>query len=277
MKKTREMIEENMKLVDIVIELLDARVPLSSMNPILAELIGSKQRLILLNKSDLCDSESLKEWVTYFQEQGVRAVPINCMSNECAERIIKELRLLSSDLVERLKAKAHKARSVRVMIVGIPNVGKSSLMNRLIGKQKAKTGHTPGVTKVKQWGAIDKDFELMDTPGILWPKREDPDTGINLALTGAIKDTLFDDEELAFVLVSKLARSYPRALKERYDLTELTDDTMLTFEKIAKRRGCLLKGAHPDLAKTAKLIIHDYRKGMFGKIVLERPSDIKAS
>jgi len=275
MKKTRELIEAHIKLVDVVIEILDARVPISSMNPVLAEIIGSKPRLVLLNKCDLCDPQALEEWVDHFKTQGVRAVPVNSMSGEGARQVIKELKIISRDIVKKMKTKMRSARSIRVMIVGIPNVGKSSLINRLIGKQKAKTGNKPGVTKDKQWVRIHKDFDLMDTPGILWPKRDDPDCGVHLALTGAIKDEVFDEEELAFVLVEKMAQSYPHVLRDRFDIADPSDDPMQNIEKIAKRRGCLLKGNRFDFPKTAKLIINDYRKGMFGNLVLERPLDLK--
>lgn len=277
MKKTKKMIEDNVKLVDIVVEILDARIPYSSMNPEIGHIIKNKKRLILLNKSDLCDPGALQEWVTHFHVKGVKAIPVNAMSGDGAWRVIKALTVMSQDLVEAMKAKEFGINPIRVMIVGIPNVGKSSLINKLIGTVKAKTGNKPGVTKEKQWISIHKHFDLLDTPGMLWPKKCTQDTGVHLALTGAIKDETFDIESLAYTLIEKMALSYPKILQDVYDIAEVSTETMENIEMIAKRRGCLLKGNRFDLPRTAKLIIQDYRKGVFGTMVLERPSDKKAS
>ncbi len=275
MKKTREVIQEHIKLVDIVIELLDARVPNSSMNPILSEIIGDKLRIVLLNKADLCNQEALDEWVNHFKSQGIKAVPVNSTSPDTAKVVFKELKSVSYELIKKMKARAKTRNAmvtaIRVMIVGIPNVGKSSLINRLAGKSIAKTGNKPGVTKQKQWIKMLDDFELLDTPGILWPKRDDPDCGVCLALTGAIKDEILDEVELAYVLIERLTQFYPTDLKSAYDIEDLSEEPMENMEKIAKRLGCLLKGNRFDIPRASKLIINDYRRGKFGNIVIERP------
>lgn len=271
MKKARDKIEENIKKVDVVVELLDARIPVSSMNPVIGSLAEGKLRLVLLNKSDLADAASVEEWVAYFKGQGITAVPINAVSGNGAHIMMHELKKLSHPLVQRRRASNKFERSVRVMVVGVPNVGKSTLINTIIGKQQAKTGKTPGVTREQQWIRIHEDFDLLDTPGILWPQTDSPDTMVHLALTGAIKDEVADVEELAYVLIEIVAAQYPEVLKERYGIEDISEDPMTTIEAIAKRRGCLRKGNTYDYIRVAKLILEEYRKGLYGTIALERP------
>ena len=192
MKKTKELIQSNLKLVDVVVELLDARIPISSKNPDIGNLIGNKPKIIAMNKSDLSDPKLLKEWISYFDQQGTKSIPINSITGEGINNLIESIKFAAKDKIEAMKNKGRKIRPVRVMIVGIPNVGKSSLINKLSGKKSAKTGNKPGVTRGKQWIRLRKDLELFDTPGILWPKIDDVRVGLNLAYTGAIKDEILD-------------------------------------------------------------------------------------
>lgn len=273
MAKAKREIIEKLKLVDIVIELLDARIPLSSRNPLIDEIVNQKPRLILLNKSDLADSKIVDEWISFFKEKGIKALPINSISGKGLANIANEAENLVSDKIDAMIRKGINPRAVRAMILGIPNVGKSSLINRLANKGIAKTGDRPGVTKGQQWIKINKSLELLDTPGILWPKFEDQEVGLRLAATGAIKDELLHFDDIALFIVNYFRDNYPDRLKERYKLSELADDGIKVIEEIGKKRGCLIPGGNIDFDKAAEIIIRELRSGKLGQFCLERPSN----
>lgn len=266
MKKTRELIQENLKLVDLVVEVIDARIPSSSRNPIIDQLVGDKKRIIILNKSDLADAEENKAWSEFFKQEGNMVLAMNCMSGQGANQLI---RLLEKIRDEKNKDAARK-KPLRMMIVGVPNVGKSSLINRLTGKKSAKTGNKPGVTRGKQWLNLGNDMQLLDTPGILWPKFEDPEVGLNLAFCGAIKDEILDIATLCLELIKILQARYPDLLMERYKLTELGETALDTMELIAKKRGFILSGGRIDYERTGKTVIDEFRSATIGNITLEQ-------
>jgi len=266
MKKTRELIQENLKLVDLVVEVIDARIPSSSRNPIIDQLVGDKKRIIILNKSDLADAEENKVWSEFFKQEGNMVLAMNCMSGQGANQLI---RLLEKIRDEKNKDAARK-KPLRMMIVGVPNVGKSSLINRLTGKKSAKTGNKPGVTRGKQWLNLGNDMQLLDTPGILWPKFEDPEVGLNLAFCGAIKDEILDIATLCLELIKILQARYPELLMERYKLTELGETALDTMELIAKKRGFILSGGRIDYERTGKTVIDEFRSATIGHITLEQ-------
>ena len=280
MAKTRKLIQENLKGIDVVVEILDARIPLSSRNPLIDDLVKGKDRLVVLNKADLADDKKTREWIEYFDSQeDTKAVQINALKDsKNIKKIIKDnIEILTKEKREKKLKKGIKSFAVRIMIVGIPNAGKSTFINSLIGKQSARVGNKPGVTRGKQWIKFDNEIEIMDTPGILWPKFEDPEAGLRLALTGAIKDDVFHFEPSAIALIDFLKNNYPEKLKERYKLSDedLNMEASLLTEKIGEKRGCLLKGGIIDMKKTASIIITEYRKGSLGKITLESPENIK--
>src|SRR5690554_2257900 len=224
MAKARRQVTEKLKLVDIIFELVDARLPLSSRNPMIDEVIQQKPRIVLLNKADMADKSITKEWVEHFKKQGIVALSINSQTGSGIEGIVPSAKTILKEKFERLAAKGVKPRAIRAMIVGIPNVGKSTLINRLAKKNIAKTGNTPGVTKAQQWIKVGKELELLDTPGILWPKFEDQEVGLKLALTGAIKDTLLNLQDIAVFALRFLKAHYPEKLKKRFQLDELHED-----------------------------------------------------
>ena len=265
MKKTRELIQENLKMVDLVVEVIDARIPSSSRNPIIDQLVGAKKRIIVLNKSDLADEEENKAWAELFKKQGNLVLAMNCMSGSGANQLI---RMLTNIRDEKNKDAARK-KPLRMMIVGVPNVGKSSLINRLTGKKSAKTGNKPGVTRGKQWLNLGNDMQLLDTPGILWPKFEDPNVGLNLAFCGAIKDEILDIATLCLELIKVLQARYPQLLMERYKLTELGETALETMELIAKKRGFILSGGRIDYERTGKTVVDEFRSATIGRITLE--------
>lgn len=268
MKKTRDLIQANLKLVDAVVELLDARIPLSSRNPQFDDLIGSKKRIIVLNKADLADSGKTMQWIEYYQTQKIEALPINASTGQGIDKLIALIKTTCQDEIIRATEKGRLHRPIRIMIIGIPNVGKSSLINKLAGKNAAKTGNKPGVTKGKQWIRINRDIELFDTPGILWPKIEEDLMGIKLASTGAIKDEVLNIEDIAFHLINVILERYADAFFARYDL-EPGEDTVAYMEAIGRKRGCLMRGNQVDLEKASRLIVDEFRKGIIGKITLE--------
>ncbi|MCQ4635374.1 ribosome biogenesis GTPase YlqF [Anaerovorax odorimutans] len=268
MKKTRELIAENLKMVDAVVEVIDARIPFSSRNPIIDELVKNKKRIIILNKSDLSDHEANQEWEQYFRKRGNLVLTMNCMTGGGAAQLLK----LLSRLQEEKNRDQVRKRPYRLMIVGVPNVGKSSLINRLTGKKSAPTGDRPGVTKGKQWLNLPGNMQLLDTPGILWPKFEDPKAGLNLAFCGSIKDEILDVATLALELISVLQRDYPSLLRERYKLEEISETPLETMEAIAMKRGCILPGKKIDYDRIAKVVLDEFRAGIIGRITLERAS-----
>ncbi len=271
MAKARRQITEKIKLVDIIIELLDARIPISSRNPMIDQIVQQKPRIILLNKSDLADPTITDQWVSYFKEQGLKAIPINSTGGRGLQVIVKDAESILSEKREAMIKRGINPRAIRAMILGIPNVGKSTLINSLAKKGAAKTGDRPGVTKGQQWIKIGNAMELLDTPGILWPKFEDQNVGLRLAATGAIKDELLHFDDVALFIVEYFKQEYPERLKERYGLTELPEDKIMLIEEIGKKRGCLISGGNVDFDKAAEIIIRDLRSGKLGTFTLEKP------
>ena len=306
MKKTRELIAENLKMVDLVIEVVDARIPQASRNPIIDELVKSKQRLIILNKSDLADAAENEKWAEYFIRGGSRSLAMNCNSGAGAAQLMKML----SGIQAKKNEGQLRQKPLRMMIVGVPNVGKSSLINRLTGKKSAKTGDRPGVTKGKQWLNLENNMQLLDTPGILWPKFEDPKAGLDLAFCGSIKDEILDVSELALELIDVLRKDYLGLLQQRYKLTaedlsgfaggsgdgfeddaagsskdsddggcteefynedgEPVTPALVLMEAIARRRGFILPGKRIDYERCARTVLDEFRAGIIGRITLEK-------
>ena len=270
MTKARRMMQENIKLIDLIIELADARVPLSSRNPDIDELGKGKARLILLNKADLAEDRLNDEWVAYFKEKGYSAVKVNSRKGGGIKLIQSVIQEACREKTERDRKRGILNRPVRAMVVGIPNVGKSTFINALAGKACAKTGNKPGVTKGKQWIRLNKSVELLDTPGILWPKFEDQEVGLKLAFIGSIKDEILQTEELAAELVKFLKESYPGVLEEKYSIPEV-QDTYECLANIAQSRHCLVRGSELDTEKAASILLDDFRGGKLGRITLEKP------
>ena len=273
MTKAKRMMQEDIKLIDLVIEIIDARVPLSSRNPDIDELGKNKARLIILNKSDLADEKKNDAWAAWFQGKGCFTAKVNARSGAGMKKIQDTIQEACKEKIERDRKRGIMNRPVRAMVVGIPNAGKSTFINTLAGKACAKTGNKPGVTKGKQWIRLNKNIELLDTPGILWPKFEDQLVGLKLAVVGSIKDELLQSEELAMWLIAYLRKEYAGLLTERYQIEEDGTDLEI-LEWIAQSRGCRLKGNLPDYPKTAALIVEDFRSGRLGRITLERPEGV---
>lgn len=271
MKKTQREIKDNLKLVDAVIEIRDARIPRSSANPDIEKLVGNKPRLILLNKSDLTESRVTKEWMKYLTKENVSAIEVNCLKGSGLQKIKPALNELLKEKHDRLKNKGLKKIITRVMVVGIPNVGKSTFINKMARNNIAKTGDRPGVTKNKQWIKTSMDIELLDTPGVLWPKFQDDETALNLAFTGAIKDEIMDIEELAYKLVERLQEFYPEKLMERYKIDTVFENPLETLDAIAIKRGAIMKGREIDYNRIAVILLDEFRGGKIGNISLERP------
>lgn len=274
MAKARREVTEKLKLVDIIFELVDARIPYSSRNPMIDQIIQHKPRLVLLNKADMADKQATKEWIAFFAERGIKALAINSHAGEGMRDIAVASQEILKEKFDRLRAKGVKPRAIRAMIVGIPNAGKSTLINRLAKKNIAKTGNTPGVTKSQQWIKVGKEMELLDTPGILWPKFEDQEVGMKLAITGAIKDTLLNLQDLTVYALRFLERVYPERLQERYGLKEIPEDVVALFDHIGELRGCLMGGGLVDYDKVAELVIREIRSERFGPLTFERPNDV---
>lgn len=272
MTKAKRQMQEDIKLIDLVIEIVDARIPLSSRNPDIDELAKNKSRMILLNKSDLANEGLNKAWIDYFNSRGFQVVMINAKNGTGVRNVVPAIMEACREKLERDARKGIKNRPVRAMVVGIPNVGKSTLINALAGKACAKTGNKPGVTKGKQWIRLNKNVELLDTPGILWPKFEDQSTGLKLALIGSINDEILDISELSIELIKCITENYPGLLNERFQADESLEPVEILGE-IAKRRGCLKKGSEYDYEKAAALLLDDFRNGRMGRITLEKPAD----
>lgn len=266
MKKTRELIQENLKAVDLVIEVIDGRIPASSRNPIIDELVKNKTRIVAFNKNDLADPAESERWMARLREQGLYAAPVNAMSGGGVSKLMG----LLGQIQEEKNRERVRSKPLRMMIVGVPNVGKSSLINRLAGRKSAQTGDRPGVTKGKQWLSLDNGMQLLDTPGILWPKFEDPKAGLNLAFCGSIRDEIMNMEDLALELIKVLEDGYPALLKARYKLDELGETPLETMELIAGKRGFLLSGRRIDYERTARTLLDEFRGGVIGRITLER-------
>jgi ribosome biogenesis GTPase A len=272
MAKAKREVQEKLKLIDIVFELLDARIPLSSRNPMIDEILANKPRIVLLNKADMADEKITKQWISFFQNQHLLALAIDSQTGTGVKQIIIAAKDMLKDKFAKMAAKGIKnPRPMRALIVGIPNVGKSTLINRLAGKHIAKTGDKPGVTKAQQWIKVGKEMELLDTPGILWPKFEDEEVGLKLATTGAIKDTILNLQDVAVYALNFLKQYYPERLKERYSLDEIPEDIVQLFDAIGKRRGCLMGGGVVDYDKVAELVLREIRTEKLGRLSFEKP------
>ena len=287
MAKTRRQIEEDLKLVDIVVELLDARIPVSSQNPDLKRILKNKNVIKVLNKSDLAEDKETKKWKEYFAKQGIQAVIVNSNSGQGIDETIRKLEEIMKEKLEILSEKGRTGRKIRAMIVGIPNVGKSSFINRIAKRNSAEVGNKPGVTKSKQWIRINDKVELLDTPGVLWPKFENEEVALNLSFTGTIKDAILAQTEIAYQLLRYLLHNYIENVCERYNfkkeeleeiLTQDNEENINVYEimqKIGKKRGALISGGNIDDEKTAKIILDDFRTGKLGNITLEKVKKVE--
>lgn len=277
MAKTKRLIKEKLALIDVVVELLDARLPLSSRNPDMDDLCGPKPRVVALNKADMADEEITMQWVNWYKEKGIRAVPICSITGSGIAKLKEEIALAMREKKQRDEARGMTGRSIKIMVAGIPNVGKSAFVNKIAGRAGAVTGNRPGVTRSIQWIRIPGGYELMDTPGILWPKFDDEKTALNLAFAGSIKDEIMDVEGLAVKLCGFLRKKYPMQFAERYkfdidDTVALQDYELL--ELIAKKRGCIISGGEFDYYRAANILLDELRGVKIGRISFERPDEI---
>lgn len=277
MTKAKRQMQEDIKLIDLIIELVDARIPMSSRNPDIDELGKNKARLILLNKADLADERTNQAWTEFFEKKGYAVVRMDARSKAQIKPVNNAILEACKEKIERDRRRGIKNRPVRAMVVGIPNVGKSTFINSFAGKACAKTGNKPGVTKGKQWIRLNKSVELLDTPGILWPKFEDQSVGLKLALIGSIKDEILNIDEMSLELIRLLQRDpvAEQALCTRYELTE-TEDAVRMLEQIATNRSCIKKGGELDYSKAAALLLDEFRSGIIGRMTLERPEEYGA-
>ena len=277
MTKTRRQMEADLKHVDIVVELVDARIPISSRNPDIDAICGDKPRIIMLNRADQADPQRTKAWVNYFTQRGIQAAAVDSRSGTGVNGMVALARNALKDQIARWKEKGQVGRPVRAMVVGVPNVGKSTFINKLARRKSAKAGDRPGVTRGKQWVSVDKGLELLDTPGILWPKFEDETTGLHLAFTGAVKDEVTDMEGLACALLELLRDRYPQTVAERYKLTGLDEQQgWELLEQGARKRGMPISGGEADTERMAKVLLDEFRGGRLGRFTLEVPEDIKS-
>lgn len=265
MTKTRRLIEADLKMVDAVVEITDARIPQSSRNPILDELVGNKPRIMIMNKCDVADERATENWKRYYEKCGICVIVCDCRTGKGINKFLPTVKRLLNDLIERRKARGMIGKALRLMVVGIPNVGKSSFINRMANSKKTKVGDRPGVTRGKQWVSIDKDVELLDMPGILWPKFDDKDIAQRLAFTGAVKDEVVDITELARSLGELLLLDYSELVKARYKISG--EDDILT--EIAQKRGMLISGGEPDVERAAATLLDEFRGGKIGRITLD--------
>ncbi|MGG3572073.1 ribosome biogenesis GTPase YlqF [Bacillus gobiensis] len=273
MAKAKREVTEKLKLIDIVYELVDARIPLASRNPMIDEIVKNKPRIVLLNKADKAEPRVTAGWIDYFQSKGIPAISINSVNGTGLNRIVPASKELLKDKIEKMAAKGVRPRAIRALIIGIPNVGKSTLINKLAKKSIAKTGDRPGVTTSQQWIKVGKELELLDTPGILWPKFEDEQVGLKLAATGAIKDAIINLQDVAVFVLRFFEEKNPERLMERYNLDSLPEDIVQLFDEIGKNRGCLMAGGAINYDKTTEVIIRDLRTDKFGPISFEDPFD----
>ena len=287
MTKAKRMMEENIRLIDLVIEIVDARVPMSSRNPDIDKLASNKARIILLNKADLADDYVTNKWIAYFNSKNIYCLKLNSRDNSGVKQVNNLMQTACADKIERDKSRGIMNRTIKAMVVGIPNVGKSTFINSFAGKASAKTGNKPGVTKGKQWIKLGKNVEMLDTPGILWPRFENQDVGMRLAMIGSINDNILNIEELAIDTINYVYNNYPDNIIERYELDKeavkasydesaINPDNSIALyimEQAALKRGCIKKGNAIDYEKTANIILDDFRSGRLGRITLERSED----
>lgn len=267
MTKTRRLIEADLKMVDAVVEVTDARIPESSRNPILGELVGNKPRIMIMNKCDVADEKATMVWKRYYESRGISVIVCDCRSGKGLNKFLPTVKRLLSGIIERRKARGMIGKALRLMVVGIPNVGKSSFINRMANSKKTKVEDRPGVTRGKQWVSIDKDIELLDMPGILWPKFDDKNVAQNLAFTGAVKDEVVDTAALARSLGEILLKDYPELIKARYKISGEGD----VLVGIAQKRGMLISGGEPDVERAAAALLDEFRGGKIGRITLDEP------
>lgn len=278
MTKARRQIQEKLSLIDVAIELLDARLPLSSRNPMVDEILAGKPRMIILNKTDLADPSVTKEWIDFFKAEGHEALEVDAATGKGIKEIPLKAKELLKAKIDKQIAKGMNPRAVRALIVGIPNVGKSTLINKLAGRNIAITGDRPGVTKGQQWIKVGTEMELLDTPGILWPKFEDQNVGYRLAVTGAIREEILNVEDVAFFATKYLAKYYWEPMKERFELSlaqptdfENPDEIVSVMEAVGRKRGCIVSGGRVDLEKTSGILLRELRAGKLGRFTLESP------
>ena len=269
MRKAERLVKENLKLVDVVVELLDARIPLSSANPVLREIVGDKPRVIVLNKADLADEAATRAWVKSFAAEGIAAVPVDSVKGRGVKELVQAITKCAKPKTDKLVQHGAKARAARCMILGIPNVGKSSLINRLSGGAKTKVENRPGVTRAKQWIRLGAQLELLDMPGILWPKFEDQQAALHLAFTGAINDNVYDVASVVLLLLDTLRTKYPTDLNERYRLEGELPSGVELLEEIGRKRGCLRAGGRIDDEKAQQIVLTDFRSGRLGRVTLD--------
>ena len=272
MTKAKRMMESQIKLVDVVVEMLDARIPRSSTNPMLIDVLGNKPKVIALNKTDMADNAKTELWMQKLKNSGLPVCKVDCATGKGVKQLISMIQVAAKPVLEKWLKKGVRNRPVRVMIVGIPNVGKSTLINRLVGKNKVVAADKPGVTRGQQWITIAKGLELLDTPGVLWPKFEDPEVGFCLAVTGAIKEDVFDREQATELLIERLMNRYPEDLKSKYAVQfEISDDVRAVLAKIATSRGCIKAGGVLDLDRVIQTVLRDFRSGGLGRFTLDEP------
>lgn len=269
MAKTKRLIIEHLKAVDVAAELLDARIPLASANPMVEELLSGKPRIVILNKADLADPEMTKAWESYYKRKGVAAVSMSCGNGKDKKKFLRLIKEAADPMLEKWKRRGLKTRSARIMILGIPNVGKSTLINFISGTAAARTANTPGHTRGKQWVRLSQGLDLLDTPGVLWPKFEDQVAALRLAATGAIAGDVFDADTVVPELMRVLARTAPDALREKYGIEDAAADPQILLAQAGKRRGCILPGGAIDYARVQTMILNDFRSGKLGRITLD--------
>lgn len=273
MTKTIKEIKENLALADFVIELLDARIPYSSGNPELARILPDKKRITVLNKSDLAHPEATARWIEHFKNRSITALAIDSLSGSGVRELMLKITERGEMVREKWQKRGRKNKRIRVMIAGIPNVGKSSLINRIAGKASARTGDKPGVTRGRQWVKVAEGIDLLDTPGVLWPKFDEERVGVNLAITGAIKEEVLDREELAIKLIERLFQLDPELLKRGYGIVKLEETPYRVLEQVGSARGCMVRGGRIDTLRTSIILLEDFRSGRLGRITLELPED----
>ena len=277
MTKTRRQMEQDIRLVDAVCEIVDARIPLSSRNPDIDVICGGKPRMIILNRIDMADPAMTKRWAGFFRRCGMTVLETDCKNRKGTGQFASAVRELLKDKIQKYQEKGQAGRTLRVMVVGIPNVGKSTFINAVAGRKSAKAENRPGVTRGKQWITVEKGLEMLDTPGILWPKFEDPEVGLKLAYTGAVKDNVVDVETLAVHLIGLLGREYPDALESRYRFT--VPDTFEDYELLelaGRKRGMLISGGEVDTERMSRVLLEEYRNGKLGRFTLEKPEEAEA-
>lgn len=273
MTKTIKEIKENLALADFVIELLDARIPYSSGNPELARILPDKKRITVLNKSDLAHPEATARWIEHFKNRSITALAIDSLSGSGVRELMLKITERGEMVREKWQKRGRKNKRIRVMIAGIPNVGKSSLINRIAGKASARTGDKPGVTRGRQWVKVAEGIDLLDTPGVLWPKFDEERVGVNLAITGAIKEEVLDREELALKLIERLFQLDPELLKRGYGIVQLEETPYRVLEQVGIARGCMVRGGRIDTLRTSIILLDDFRSGRLGRVTLELPED----